>query len=95
METISVAGQKASCSQIWIYCQCFVHSLHNWNSVLYWKKENLEQNVAGHNYNPRQIFKNHIKEMNKNNLKKNSCYNIHSIKWEDLCPAKWGWYLPM
>lgn len=33
--------------------------------------------------------------MDKNNLKKNSCYNIHSIQWEDLCPAEWGWYLPM
>jgi len=54
MGTISGVGQKASCTQNWIYCQYFVHSLHNWNSVLYWrKKENLEKNVPGHNYNAR------------------------------------------
>jgi hypothetical protein len=40
------------------------------------------------------FFKNHIKKMDKSNLKKNSCYNIHSIQWEDICLAKWGWYLP-
>lgn len=37
--TISGVGQKASCRQIWIHCQYFAHSLHNWNSVLYWKNE--------------------------------------------------------